>query len=203
MLEERKTKYHKIIVLEHENLGKTILLNNDIMSTENNSDYDKAIMSLMPRNAKNVLILGGGDLSLAHEIQKMKSVKSIVIVEVDSEVPVICRKYFEKKSQIGKKCRLVIMDAFEYIKHPTIKPDVVIDDMYRQPINSGKNYYKSLAKAFPDIYIISQTDTKNYIYFDKIQKKIREFAKDIKVKETSIKAFLEPWTFTRYKFNDN
>jgi spermidine synthase len=199
LIEERKTKYNNIKVLYHSVLGKIILINNDIMSSEFDKEYDKLIIELMPKNVKNVLILWGGDLSLAFELQKRKSVKNINVVEIDKGVIEIYKKYFNYNTKLNKKCRIIIEDAFNYIKNINIKPDIIIDDMTTNPINANFNYYKFIAKVFPKTYIISQTDTKNYIYFEKILKKIKKFTDDFFIKEGFVKTYLENWTFIKYR----
>jgi spermidine synthase len=91
---------------------------------------------------EQVLIVGGGDLSIAEEALKHKSVKKVVLVDIDGRVVELCRKHFSAINARAFKDRrlsIEIGDAFEYLGRPQSKNrfDLIIADR-PDPVGPGK-----------------------------------------------------------------
>ena len=64
LITERQSQYQTIRVVEHERLGRTLIIADDVMSASRETEYDQAMLDLLPAgNSLKVLIMGGGDRS--------------------------------------------------------------------------------------------------------------------------------------------
>jgi spermidine synthase len=91
---------------------------------------------------ERVMIVGGGDLSIADEALKHKNVKEVVLVDIDDRVIELCKKHFgEVNAKAFKDKRMVIeaADAFEYLGRKSSKNrfDLIIADR-PDPVGPGK-----------------------------------------------------------------
>ena len=89
-----------------------------------------------------VMIVGGGDLSIAEEALKHKGVKEVVLVDIDGRVVELCRKHFgvlNAKAFQDKRLKIEIADAFEYLGRPSAKArfDLIVADR-PDPVGPGK-----------------------------------------------------------------
>ena len=92
--------------------------------------------------ASRVMIVGGGDLSIADEALKHKGVKEVVLVDIDGRVVELCREHFAEinaKAFKDKRLKIEIADAFEYLGRPENKGrfDLIVADR-PDPVGPGK-----------------------------------------------------------------
>jgi spermidine synthase len=92
--------------------------------------------------AKRVMIVGGGDLSIAEEALKHKTVREVVLVDIDGRVIELCREHFSAmnaKAFADKRLRIEVADAFEYLGRDKSKDrfDLIIADR-PDPVGPGK-----------------------------------------------------------------
>ena len=102
---------------------------------------------------KRVLIIGGGDGAIAHEVLKHNSIKEVFICEIDQDVINLSIKYLKKinfGSLKNPKVKIIIEDASQFIKRNNFKNyfDLIIADR-PDPIGPGKNLFK--IKFYKDI----------------------------------------------------
>ena len=91
---------------------------------------------------ERVMIVGGGDLSIADEALKHKGVKEVVLVDIDGRVVELCRKHFAEvnaKAFRDRRLKIEIADAFEYLgrKESKARFDLIVGDR-PDPIGPGK-----------------------------------------------------------------
>ena len=91
---------------------------------------------------ERVMIVGGGDLSIADEALKHKGVKEVVLVDIDGRVVELCKKLFGEinaKAFKDKRLKIEIADAFEYLgrKESKNRFDLIIADR-PDPVGPGK-----------------------------------------------------------------
>src|SRR3954452_19327417 len=82
-------------------------------------------------NARNVLIIGGGDCGIAEEGLKHKALKSVVQVEIDESVVAFSKEHFpEFTTPVFKDKRFesVIADGMKYVAKTDRRFDVIIVD---------------------------------------------------------------------------
>jgi spermidine synthase len=92
--------------------------------------------------ASRVMIVGGGDLSIADEALKHKGVKEVVLVDIDGQVVELCRQHFAEinaRAFKDKRLKIEIADAFEYLGRPASKGrfDLIVADR-PDPVGPGK-----------------------------------------------------------------
>jgi spermidine synthase len=91
-------------------------------------------------NAKEVLVVGGGDCGIAEEVLKHTSVARLTQVEIDASVVEFSREHFPEFTRpvIGnKRFDLVIDDGMNYVAKTDRRFDVIIVDS-TDPMGPGK-----------------------------------------------------------------
>ncbi len=91
-------------------------------------------------NAKEVLIVGGGDCGIAEEVLKHKSVERLTQVEIDASVVEFSKEHFPEftKPVFGdKRFDLIIDDGMKYVAKTDRRFDVIIVDS-TDPQGPGK-----------------------------------------------------------------
>jgi spermidine synthase len=91
---------------------------------------------------ERVMIVGGGDLSIADEALKHKGVKEVVLVDIDGRVIELCKTLFgsvNAKAFKDKRMTIEVADAFEYLGRKSSKNrfDLIIADR-PDPVGPGK-----------------------------------------------------------------
>ncbi len=172
-----KTKYQAVEVVETYDYGKALFLDGKIQSSE----YDEALyhealvhpsMTAHP-NPEDVLIIGGGEGATLREVLRHKSVKSVVMVDLDGEVVDICRKYLPEWSRGAfedLRAELVIGDGREYLANTDKEFDVVIVDA-TDPLEGGPSvllytyeFYKLVKKRLRRKGVVVTQATTPYLY---------------------------------------
>ncbi len=132
---EGKTKYQKIEVYNTPRMGRVLVLDDAIQTTERDEFTYHEMMVHVPINAhgnvKSVLIVGGGDGGALEEVMKHQSIEKVTMVEIDQEVIDVSRKYLPSisKNAFGdSRLNLVIADAVEWVKNATEKFDIILLD---------------------------------------------------------------------------
>ncbi|MEW6456945.1 MAG: polyamine aminopropyltransferase [Acidobacteriota bacterium] len=145
VLYSKKSKFQKIEIIETKNLGKILLLDGLIMTTERDEHFYHEMMvhpaMVSHPEPEEILIIGGGDGGALKEVLKYKDVKSIVIVEIDKDVIDTCKKFFSSVS-FGfndSKVEIVNEDGAKFIKRSK-KFDVIFVDS-SDPIGPAKTLY--------------------------------------------------------------
>ena len=113
----KKSAYQQIDIIENDNFGRMLFLDNDLQIAEKDANiYHSNVVSPLTKIKKKlnkVAILGGGDGGILNEILKYKP-KSVVLVDIDKKIIEAAKKYL----------RCICNDAFN---QPNVK--VIIDDV--------------------------------------------------------------------------
>ncbi len=176
-----ESKYQKIEILETEDFGNLMLLDDIIMLTEKNEFSYHEMISHIPifahPNPKRVLIIGGGDGGTAREVIKHDSIDECVLVEIDEMIIAKSIEYFPKVSTAfnNPKLNLIIDDGIKYLKENKNSFDVIIIDS-TDPIGPAKGlftleFYQNVFESLiGDGIMCAQAETP-YFYKD-IQKEL-------------------------------
>ena len=112
-----------------------------MLSQKNQDFYHNEALSLTPKNASKILIIGGGDCAIASMLARKENVTEITVVEIDDEVVNVSKKYFPENFKLTKKqlkkIKLVIDDGMIYLKNNKIKYDSIIVDS-TDPVGDAK-----------------------------------------------------------------
>ncbi len=145
-LADEKSRYQKIRIFDTPSNGRVMTLDNILqISTRDESAYAEMLTHLpMFEHGKveRVMIVGGGDLSIADEALKHSRVKEVVLVDIDGRVVELCKEYFGEinaKAFKDKRLKIEIADAFEYLgrKESKARFDLIVADR-PDPVGPGK-----------------------------------------------------------------
>ncbi len=132
---EERTEFQDLVIFQNNIWGKVLVLDGVIQLTEKDEFVYHEMMAHVPLiahgSAETVLVIGGGDGGVLRECLKHRSVKKIVLVEIDSEVVFFSKKYLPFVSQgslDNPLVEIVIADGMEYVRNTTDKFDVILCD---------------------------------------------------------------------------
>src|SRR5436309_4500297 len=145
-LAEEKSTYQRIKIFDTAANGRVLTLDDIVQITTRDESAYAEMLTHLPLlehgRCERVLIVGGGDLSIADEALKHKGVKEVVLVDIDGRVVELCREHFaaiNAKAFRDKRLTIEIADAFEYLGRPNAKTrfDLIVADR-PDPVGPGK-----------------------------------------------------------------
>jgi len=149
VLYEMQTEHQHLILFDHKFFGKMLMLDGATQVTSKDEFVYHEMMTHVPilahGDAREVLIVGGGDCGIAEEVLKHKSVKRLTQVEIDASVVEFSKEHFPEftKPVIGnKRFDLVIDDGMNYVAKTDRRFDVIIVDS-TDPQGPGKILFSS------------------------------------------------------------
>ena len=157
IITNQKSRFQNILIFDSKYFGRILTLDKIIQITEFDHFYYSEMLSHIPMithgKVERVLIIGGGDGAIAHEVLKHNSIKEVFICEIDQDVINLSIKYLKKinfGSLKNPKVKIIIEDASQFIKRSNFKNyfDLIIADR-PDPIGPGKNLFK--IKFYKDI----------------------------------------------------
>jgi len=132
---ETGNNLQRSLVFEHNRLGRVLMIDDIVQTTEADEFVYHEAMSHIPvfahGNAKKVLVIGGGDGGMIEEVLKHKSLEKVVMVEIDRAVVDIAEQFLpsiHKGAFNDPRMELVIADGFEFVKDTAERFDVIIVD---------------------------------------------------------------------------
>jgi len=157
---EETSRYQRIKIFDTVANGRVMVLDDIVQITTRDESAYAEMLTHLPLlehgSAERVMIVGGGDLSIADEALKHKGVKEVVLVDIDDRVVELCREHFgaiNTKAFKDKRLKIEIADAFEYLGRPEAKArfDLIVADR-PDPVGPGKalfgdNFYQRVKNA--------------------------------------------------------
>jgi len=157
---EEKSRYQQIKIFDTVNNGRVMVLDDIVQITTRDESAYAEMLTHLPLlehgRAKRVMIVGGGDLSIADEALKHKGVKEVVLVDIDDRVVELCREHFgaiNARAFKDKRLKIEIADAFEYLGRAEAQArfDLIVADR-PDPVGPGKalfgdNFYDRVRRA--------------------------------------------------------
>ena len=146
VLANEKSRYQHIRIFDTVANGRVMTLDDIVQITSRDESAYADMLTHLPMlehgKVERVMIVGGGDLSIADEALKHKSVKEVVLVDIDGRVIELCKKHFgdiNTKAFKDKRLKLEVADAFEYLgrKQSKNRFDLIIADR-PDPVGPGK-----------------------------------------------------------------
>lgn len=138
-----KTRYQQLALIKSPLLGRVLLLDNICQISEADEFIYHELLVHLPclyhANPQKVLILGGGDGCALREALRWQSVKEVVLVDIDKQVIKCAKSYLSDLNQNSlehPKAKIIIQDAFKFIKENQTLWDVIICDL-SDPIEKG------------------------------------------------------------------
>jgi spermidine synthase len=166
-----KTQFQSVEVIESCGLGRCLILDGKIQSSEwDEFIYHEALVHppmIAHPNPEKVFIAGGGEGATLREVLAHSSVKRVVMVDIDEEVIDISRRFlpsWHQDSFEDSRLELRFVDAIKYLEECVDKGekfDVVILDL-PEPIDEGpayllhtKEFYQTVRETLAPDGIIS------------------------------------------------
>src|SRR6185437_1220795 len=143
---EEKSQFQRIQIFDSVANGRVMVLDDIVQITSRDESAYAEMLTHLPLlehgRAERVMIVGGGDLSIADEALKHPSVKEVVLVDIDGRVIELCKEHFgaiNAKAFKDKRLTLEMADAFEYLGRKSSKNrfDLIIADR-PDPVGPGK-----------------------------------------------------------------
>lgn len=133
-----QSPFQRVRILESTKYGKMLALDDMVMTTINDEFHYHEMIShpamFTHGNAKNILVIGGGDGGTVREILRHEGVEKVTMVEIDGEVITACKEHLPE-----------IAASFD---HP--KLDLKVDD--------GIAFIKTAAPESYDLIIVDGSD---------------------------------------------
>jgi spermidine synthase len=160
VIAEERSGYQQIKIFDTVANGRVMVLDDIVQITTRDESAYAEMLTHLPLlehgKAERVMIVGGGDLSIADEALKHKGVKEVVLVDIDGRVVELCREHFgalNAKAFKDRRLTIEIADAFEYLGRQCAKSrfDLIVADR-PDPVGPGKalfgdNFYARVKSA--------------------------------------------------------
>ena len=160
MVAEEHSRYQNIKIFDTVSNGRVMMLDEIVQITTRDESAYAEMLTHLPLlehgKAERVMIVGGGDLSIADEALKHKGVKEVVLVDIDDRVVELCRLNFGEinaKAFKDKRLKIEIADAFEYLgrTESAARFDLIVADR-PDPVGPGialfgDTFYERVRKA--------------------------------------------------------
>lgn len=144
VLYEMHTKHQHLVLFEQPFFGKMLMLDGATQITKKDEFIYQEMMSHVPLfahgNARDVLIVGGGDCGIAEEVLKHKSVRRLTQVEIDPAVVEFAKEHFPEFTKpvfADERFESVIADGMKYVARTERRFDAIIVDS-TDPQGPGK-----------------------------------------------------------------
>ena len=143
---EEKSQFQRIKIFDSVANGRVMVLDDIVQITTRDESAYAEMLTHLPLfehgRASRVMIVGGGDLSIADEALKHRGVKEVVLVDIDGRVVELCREHFAEinaKAFKDRRLKIEIADAFEFLGRPENKGrfDLIVADR-PDPVGPGK-----------------------------------------------------------------
>jgi spermidine synthase len=148
VLFEEKTEHQELVIFENNFFGRVMMLDGVVQTTDRDEFIYHEMISHVPilahGEAKNVLIIGGGDGGVLREVLRHPDV-TCTMVEIDASVVDMSKEYFPDHSAGAfddPRCNLIIADGLKFVKETQDKFDVIIVDS-TDPIGPGEVLFTS------------------------------------------------------------
>jgi spermidine synthase len=146
VLADERSQYQHIRIFDTVANGRVMTLDDIVQITSRDESAYADMLTHLPMlehgKVEHVMIVGGGDLSIADEALKHKNVKEVVLVDIDGRVIELCRKLFGEvnaRAFRDRRMTVEVADAFEYLGRKSSKNrfDLIIADR-PDPVGPGK-----------------------------------------------------------------
>ena len=143
---EEKSRFQRIKIFDTVANGRVMTLDDIVQITTRDESAYAEMLTHLPTfehgKVERVMIVGGGDFSIADEALTHKGVKEVVLVEIDDRVIELCRQHFGEinaKAFKDKRLKFEVADAFEYLGRRESKNrfDLIVADR-PDPVGPGK-----------------------------------------------------------------
>jgi len=186
MLYEGTGDLQSLKVFHNERFGRVLTLDNIVQTTQADNFIYHEMLTHLPiiahGNAKNVLIIGGGDGGMAYEALRHQSIEKVTMVEIDSAVVEFSKQHLPMLSNGAfddPRLNLIINDGALFMKETKDKYDVIIVDS-TDPIGPGEvlfthEFYSDAKKALTEEGILVTQNGVPFMQGDELTTSLTHF----------------------------
>ncbi|MDJ0783936.1 MAG: polyamine aminopropyltransferase [Desulfosarcinaceae bacterium] len=149
LLYDSETEHQRLIIFRNATFGRVMALDGIVQTTERDEFIYHEMLAHVPilahGNARQVLIIGGGDGGMLREVCRHRNVAEITQVEIDPRVVDMCRQYLPNHSAGAfddGRLELVFADGLDYVRTTESRFDVIISDS-TDPIGPGESLFSA------------------------------------------------------------
>jgi len=147
VLFSKQSDFQKVEIFETDStLGRVLTLDDLMMTTEGDEFHYHEMIVHIPmmqhKNPESVLVIGGGDGGTVREVLKHKTVKKVVMCEIDGMVIDACKKFLPTLScgLTDSRVEIKVEDAIEFIKDKKNEYDIILIDS-TDPMGPGEGLF--------------------------------------------------------------
>ena len=207
-----RTKFQSIEILKSPSFGKVLVLDGKIQSSEVDEFVYHELLVHPPMlahpNPEKVFIAGGGEGATLREILRHSTVKKAVMVDIDSDVIKVCKKYlpeYHAGAFDDKRAKVYNTDARKWLAETKEKFDVIIIDL-TEPVEAGpayllytKEFYRIVqSKLTKDGVISVQAGCASYtelLNLKAVSHTLKSIFPIVSIYQADIPSFGGPWGF--------
>ncbi len=173
---QERSQFQLIEIFDSAQNGRVLALDKIVQITSRDESAYSEMLAHVPilehGEARQVLIVGGGDCCIAEEVLKHKSILACDMAEIDPRVIALCKIHFAAQNAAAfadKRFNIHVADAAEFLKRPEAagRYDVIIGDR-PDPVGPAgvlfeDAFYQSVSRALsPRGIAVFQTGVPHY-----------------------------------------
>ena len=204
IIDQCKTKYQKIDVIETKTYGRIMFIDNLLMKTDKDGHIINEMIvhpvMLTGEKKRKVLVIGVGEGFTATELLKYPYVEQIDIVDIDGEAVEFYKKIYPEKTKCfsDEKVNVIIEDGLKYL----VTTEEVYDAIFTTPTDPltisdplfVNKYYKAAFSRLTDDGIFQTDSYMPYYQYGNVDyayicKLLRKYFPISKVYTTTIPSF--------------
>lgn len=185
VLYDSNTEHQRLKLFENKKFGRVLTLDDVVQTTQNDEFVYHEMLTHVPLfahgDAKNVLIIGGGDGGIAREVLK-HPVETVTMIEIDAGVVEFSKKYLPTISDGAfddERLKVIIEDGARYMRENQNNYDVIIVDS-TDPIGPGEvlftdTFYGNAQRALGDKGILVTQNGVPFMQPNELSQTLRAF----------------------------
>jgi spermidine synthase len=173
---KERSAFQEIEIFDSPQNGRVLTLDRIVQLTSRDECAYSEMLAHVPifehGEARNVLIVGGGDCCIAEEVLKHRGIALCELAEIDERVVELCRVHFKPSNGAtfaDPRFKINIVDAAEFLRDPKAEGryDVIISDR-PDPVGPAgvlfeESFYRSVSRALsPRGIAVFQTGVPHY-----------------------------------------
>ncbi len=208
----KQTKYQRMEIIDTLSYGRCLVLDSKLQSSASDEFiYHEALVHpalLTHPNPEKVFIVGGGEGASLREILRHRSIKKVLMVDIDQEVVESCRQYLPEWHQgafVDPRTELQYLDARRCLEESKETYDIIIIDI-SEPVEEGpayllytKEFYSLVTERLSPDGIISlqagTTSAQTLLNFTAVYQTLKQSFPIVCGYQASIPSFGLPWGF--------
>lgn len=148
LLHEEQTDFQHLMLFENSVFGRVLALDEVTQTTERDEFTYHEMLAHVPLfahgNARNVLIIGGGDGGVLEEVLKHRTIERATLVDLDRRVIELSQEYLRSicgDAHSDPRAEIKVADGIKHVAETDERYDLIIIDS-TDPIGPGKALFE-------------------------------------------------------------